>query len=289
MSIYTAYVTYDQLLSPVTGYTCRRITKQNIHRFGFSSIEELHSSYPGFPTTCESYHQKITTGALDARLEGIRRKQQEHVEEKKLREDESVKDYQRSPSICAVCGAHIPVSNRHSSFCSRSCANTRKHKPETIEKLRRASTKPAKKRICKYCSVEFTHPKRRLSCSDECLRKARRSGNDRSALEQYRADCAFKFDVEDYPEEFDLSLVSDLGWYSPANRGNNLTGVSKDHMVSVKYGFENDIDPKLLSHPANCALLPHSKNSSKGEGCSLTEASLLERIARWEAKYGPPS
>jgi hypothetical protein len=34
----------------------------------------------------------------------------------------------------------------------------------------------------------------------------------------------------------------------------NLGGVSRDHMIAVRDGFNLGIDPKLLSHPANCKL-----------------------------------
>lgn len=107
----------------------------------------------------------------------------------------------------------------------------------------------------------------------------------RSALINYRADCAFKFNLKDYPNEFNFSLIEECGWYRPKNRGDNLTGVSRDHMISVRYGFDNNIPTEHLSHPANCKLLQHGKNVSKGTKNSITYDELLIRIKEWDEKY----
>jgi hypothetical protein len=107
----------------------------------------------------------------------------------------------------------------------------------------------------------------------------------RSGLTNYRADCKFKFNLADYPDEFDFQLVTEHGWYSAKNRGNNIYGVSRDHMLSVKYGFDNGIDPKILAHPANCRLMLHRDNVSKLSKCSITLEDLLIKIAAWDKKY----
>jgi len=60
--------------------------------------------------------------------------------------------------------------------------------------------------------------------------------------------------------------------------------VSRDHMLSVKEGFELGIDPKLLSHPANCELMVHNDNISKNKKSSITLEELLERIENFNKK-----
>ena len=70
------------------------------------------------------------------------------------------------------------------------------------------------------------------------------------------------------------------------NRGNNLDGVSRDHIVSVKYGYENGIDPQIIAHPANCQLLNHNENVSKGEKCGIKYEQLKQKITEWNIKYG---
>ena len=109
--------------------------------------------------------------------------------------------------------------------------------------------------------------------------------HNRTEFENYRADCAFKFNLSDYPDEFDFSLIESFGWYKPKNRGNNLIGISRDHMISVRYGFDNKIPPEHLSHPANCMLLKHGENVSKGTKNSITYEELLKRIESWNRKY----
>lgn len=113
--------------------------------------------------------------------------------------------------------------------------------------------------------------------------------NRRPALTNYRDECAFRFNLSEYPNEFDFYLIEQFGWYKPKNRGDNLTGVSRDHLVSVRYGFDNSLPAEHLAHPANCRLLQHGKNSSKGMKSSITYPELLSRIKVWNKKYGDVS
>lgn len=55
INIYGKFAHYDCLISPVNGYTCRKISTQNIKNFGFSSVKELHQTYPHFPLACQEY------------------------------------------------------------------------------------------------------------------------------------------------------------------------------------------------------------------------------------------
>ena len=98
--------------------------------------------------------------------------------------------------------------------------------------------------------------------------------------------CTFKFALCDYPQEFDISLIKQFGWYSASNRGNNLNGVSRDHMFSCNEGLKQLIDPYLISHPANCKLMLHSLNASKRNKCSITFKQLRGRGKAWGKKQG---
>jgi hypothetical protein len=94
--------------------------------------------------------------------------------------------------------------------------------------------------------------------------------------------CEFDFDVGDYGVELDTPLLKEHGWYSPTNKGNNLGGVSRDHMYSVLDGFKNKIDPEIIKHPMNCELLLQTDNSKKKGKSSITLEELLVRIKTWE-------
>lgn len=127
----------------------------------------------------------------------------------------------------------------------------------------------------------------------DAVKKARELGkfpkvdkNYNDSIIRYRELCKFKFNVYDYPNEFDLILVDKHGWYKAKNRGDNLKGVSKDHKYSVKEGFLNKINPNILSHPANCRLMLHNDNVSKNSKCLISLKDLKNEIIKWNKKYG---
>lgn len=65
-----------------------------------------------------------------------------------------------------------------------------------------------------------------------------------------------------------------------------MNGVSRDHIYSRNKGFENLIDPYIISHPANCKLLRHNDNISKHDKCGISFEELVEKIKNWNNKYG---
>lgn len=103
----------------------------------------------------------------------------------------------------------------------------------------------------------------------------------------YRNRCNFRFNVYDYPDRFDLSLIAKHGWYSPTgkhgkNRAKmNLTGVSRDHLFTISDGFRLKVDPMIMSHPANCRLMLHTENNVKNGKSSITLSELLDRVNGW--------
>lgn len=103
--------------------------------------------------------------------------------------------------------------------------------------------------------------------------------------QDYREMCSFNFNLNDFKEEFDFTLIESFGWYKAKNNGDNPIGVSRDHKVSVKYGFENKIDPSIISHLANCQLIQQTKNSSKGTKNSISIEELIKDIEKWNNKY----
>lgn len=202
---------------------------------------------------------------------------------------------------CKQCGKKI----KSKIFCSQSCAatyNNKKRKGEKrefstigIQNIIESIKKRTNKNIdiekylnnpnyCKECNeqLKFKYRKRTF-CSIECKRKYD-SKNVTEYQKYYRA-CSFDFNLSDYPTEFDFDLVKKYGWYSAKNHGNNLDGVSRDHMISIKFGYENKIDPTIIKHPANCQLLIHNNNSTKNTKCSLTLNELQNRITEWNEKY----
>jgi len=211
---------------------------------------------------------------------------------------------------CPTCKEPFKVSIRRKhprKFCSASCATThsnigRVHSDQTKEKIRskligrtvpdsrkgpnsslwidgRSALRKTKcvdgKRLCKSCGEWKKLEGKRLLCSVCRI----------TYYKFYRPSCEFDFDISKFPDAFDMTLVTQLGWYSPTNKGNNLGGVSRDHLYSVREGFSKSIDPEIIRHPANCQLMKHSDNNSKNTVSAITLDQLLDRIKLWDQRY----
>ena len=136
-------------------------------------------------------------------------------------------------------------------------------------------------KYCLNCKSSLT--KNKFYCNIKCKQEHKRT--DMSDFVKYKLDCQFKFNLSDFPNEYDFSLIEEYGWYSPKNKKDNLFGVSRDHMFSIREGYNLGIGPKIISHPANCQLLPHSKNVSKHKKCSISLEDLLTKIENFNKKY----
>jgi predicted nucleic acid-binding Zn-ribbon protein len=194
------------------------------------------------------------------------------------------------------------LKNENFRFCSSSCANTKKHSIDTKNKIRLGVIQNIKKqpgkenfileidknKICKNCGNIFhTKKKKSLFCCKSCSMsyRYRDNRNKMSDKKKYKLDCEFKFNLSDYPEEFNFELIKTYGWYKAKNHGNNLDGISRDHIYSIEEGFKNKIDPKIISHPANCKLIKQKENSKKHSKSSITIEELLIKIEMWNKKY----
>jgi hypothetical protein len=189
-------------------------------------------------------------------------------------------------------------------FCSTKCArgfSTKNKRAEISQKVsiqlsgRKLSTEHIKnieqgnnfnrtqkiERNCLECNTTMLcRPSdKRKFCTSKCWVNYTEKSKEPFLL--YRQRCNFDFEFKDHPDKFDLSLIEQYGWYSPRNKGNNINGISKDHMLSVRAGFELGIDPEIVKHPANCKLMLHRQNQSKREKSSITIEELLERIRHW--------
>lgn len=113
------------------------------------------------------------------------------------------------------------------------------------------------------------------------LRQSKRNNNYQKIEDynQYRLLCQFRFSKNVYPLIDGYNLLKDRGIWSKSNPN----GVSRDHKVSIKYGFEHNIDPNIISHPANCEFISQRENASKGADCSITLAELLTTINVWKS------
>lgn len=320
----------DRLISTLDGYSCRRITSQNVARFGYDRVVDLLEAHPQAATIASdlkrSYYANALIGAAAPRSRSAQIKECErpeciqtfkmiprsrrfcskrcsamsqtprrHSEKTKLAISESVKkdhaanprraeptkyEYERSPTKCGNCGS-IKSYLARKEPC-RTCRKRQNPRPYYPYPERPHVPKPRLlgpfTRPCVSCGARVT-PITRSYCN-ACLDGPR----------VYRSRCAFRFNVYDWPAEFDIALIRKHGWYRPSHskKGANLTGVSRDHLFSIGNGYREDRDPMILAHPANCRIMIHNgpdgNNAKKTNGISWDD--LSRRIEEWNARNG---
>lgn len=196
------------------------------------------------------------------------------------------KKYQLNPTNCDCCQAPLEYEKRKNKFCSHSCAAK-----VTSKTPRKRGPNPVQKPICskvKFILCKHTNKYYSNKNPDGTIRRS--SPYIKTLKEKYYTASRFRFNVYNYPEEFDLTLIDQYGWYTcPGKKRKkqirNTSGVSRDHIISVSYGFANNIDPKIIAHPANCRIVLQSENKRKAGKCDITLVQLLEKIKLWEEKY----
>lgn len=204
--------------------------------------------------------------------------------------------------ICSKCEKPFEVIEREKKFptkkkyfCSRSCANSRKPSQETKDKIsKKLKGVPTKNgewlevlKKCLNCGNEFVSKRKNKCCSRICSSNKRKNESlkNKNIKDIYKKLSEFKFSLNDYPDEFNFELINEYGWYKAKNRGDNLNGVSRDHIISVTGGYEKMINPILLSHPVNCELIRHNDNVSKGKAFGMSIDELIDKIKKWNIKY----
>lgn len=200
--------------------------------------------------------------------------------------DKNFLDGKYRKTCCNKCAKKLTAVNTNTTLKNQKISETltqiaKQNNCETERLLENGQT-------CLNCGTIFYSKRKKKFCSKQCknayTKKLNAKGKDFWKI--YRSQCAFTFNLKDFPEEFDFESIKKFGWYTAFNRGDNVNGVSRDHMLSCKEGYELLIDPYLISHPANCELIQQSKNASKSIKSSLTLEQLIERVKKWNAKYG---
>jgi hypothetical protein len=204
----------------------------------------------------------------------------------KLSTEKKISKYMLNPLACNCCNKSLAYEKRKNKFCSNRCAAIVSNKVE-----RKRGPTPKEKLL--YSKVKFylcTHTNKWYVNRNPNGTVRRSSPYIKSEKEKYYAASRFKFNVYHFPNEFNLSLIETHGWYTcPGKKRStfpkNLLGVSRDHIISVSYGFANNIDPAIISHPANCRIVLQSDNKKKHSTCDITLSELLQKIIIWDQKY----
>lgn len=199
--------------------------------------------------------------------------------------------------ICEVCGNTYNVictendfqNRKYRKTCNDGCAKQlTTRKTDKYIKNQKISKSLSKEKLiieCGYCRKKFEakHSMQKFCCKS-CA--ARYRYHEKTINKYYKLCCSFTFSLNEFPDEYDFSLVQKHGWYKAKNHGDNLYGISRDHIFSCSEGFDNMIDPYIISHPANCQLLQHSDNASKYSKSNISIKELINKIKDWHNKYG---
>jgi hypothetical protein len=159
------------------------------------------------------------------------------------------------------------------------CKNCKK--PKIKNKI--LKNKIVENKICINCNVN--KPKKYYKLCEDCKKIKY------SEYEIYKKSCLFTHNINKFPNEYDFDLIKKYGWYKVTKNKeeNNLKGVSRDHIYSISEGFKNNINPNIIKHPANCRLIRHNENQSKGFKCNITIEELIQKIEEWNKKYNTSS
>ena len=184
---------------------------------------------------------------------------------------------------CMDCGKEFEISGCVSKARCPECK--KQHEPKYKNNTIKTPDNKTLHQVSRYDhNFELEHLQ--LNCISNDLSIKEISELRKKVYKLYRIMCSFTFAISDYPNEFNISLLEDVGMYSAKNHGDNQNGVSRDHMYSCADGFKNNISPLIISHPANCQLISQRNNASKNRKSSITLEQLLQRIKKWESKYG---
>lgn len=179
-------------------------------------------------------------------------------------------------------------ANRGKKFSKERIEKMHGHRtPESYGVFGIGHTEETKKVIGKYSKEKWT---------DDFKKKFRETmennGNwipieEKSDLEVYYKECEWLYRMFDIVEN-GLNLVEQFGVF---HNTKNKNGVVRDHKYGRKSGFENKIFPELLRHPANCEIIRHSENISKGQrgvgrkDTSITMDQLFHEIINYYGEW----
>jgi len=247
---------------------------------GFSSHIRLH--YNSHRCSCLICKNEYTSNTINNHFANTHSDSVVNIETKKQEE------YVKSAPTCKYCNAVLPYQKRHNKFCNASCSATynnsivdrTKFTPGPLKKIKVPETLPQFSKLvqckCKHCGIQWKSrlPVRYCSNHQELY-----SHNG-------RAKYWFTFNVFHYPDLFDLSLISNIGF---RNSKTNPNGITRDHRLSVNDAIRNNYDPYYIKHPLNCELMPFDQNNKKKTKSSISYEDLVNAVNLYDGVSGGDS
>jgi len=167
--------------------------------------------------------------------------------------------------------------NKYPFFCS-------------LEELRENNNQEVEVR-CKYCNKWFIPTPGQIK--DRLRAIENKDGNMKSYMycckeHQYKCSCSIRKDpksiplFEKYTREVNIITEKNVKKYSSKIPNIELRGLmfgyQLDHKYSIKEGFDNNIDPKIIGHYKNFQIIKNNTNQSKGKECSISINGLKKEI-----------
>ena len=124
-------------------------------------------------------------------------------------------------------------------------------------------------RNCQCCETLFVAKNHNKHNCDKCKGERKQF---------YRDKARFVFSKDQYPHLIDIKMLQKYGWFHNGNQ----QGMVFDHLYRVIDGFLNNVDPKIISHPANAELVTGPENRRRQKQSTITLDELYERISNWK-------
>lgn len=203
-----------------------------------------------------------------------------------------IAEYELNPKLCKYCQSPIPYDKRVNSFCDSSCSASYNNKIKPYDKVKETWKKkyPKSKKTSSGHIIEPNSPYSKLilcSCK-HCGTKTLNRTQKRYCIDcehlyshEGRAKYWFTFNVFQYPELFDLSLITTYGF---RDNKTNPNGITRDHKISVNDAIRYNYDPYYIKHPMNCELMFFNDNNKKKTNSSITYEQLIELVNNYDNK-----
>lgn len=195
---------------------------------------------------------------------------------------------------CLHCGIFFQVIPRKKKqkYCSQQCCKDATRNPNRLTHCSVCSSPLTKDTQFKFCSTNCSAILSNQKRTTESRKKQRESliktltenGTVRTDIKElYFLDCDFgKWPLEVWKQLPGFELLVQKGIWHPVK---NPDGVVRDHIISKYFGWNNKIDPKYISHPANCRIIKNYENIKKGSKVDTNFDQLVENIKNYKIQF----
>lgn len=225
--------------------------------------------------------------------------------------NQEIEEYNQNPNFCSHCNQELHFKSRNLTYCSHSCAAKSTNKNRCLpSEILKSSISDGVKNFHKQRKLDFIGPPKPVKnikktkiipefigvyspvsfgtckkCKNYFLKTEENKFKSTCKVCKIKTktlyvDFRFNFNLFDYPDLFDLKLISTIGFYAPRGKSGkwNPNGLSRDHKISVSDAIKNNYDPFYITHPLNCELMPHQKNNKKKSKSSITYSELVKLV-----------